>query len=38
MDFAMEGDGTSGALGAVVGELIADAYVNAWIGEVAQFV
>jgi filamentous hemagglutinin len=33
MDLAMGGDGTSGALGAVVGELIADTYVNAWIGE-----
>lgn len=33
MDLAMGGDGTSGALGAVAGELIADTYVNAWIGE-----
>jgi filamentous hemagglutinin len=33
MDLAMGGDGKSGALGAVVGELIADTYVNAWIGK-----
>jgi len=33
MDIAMGGDGTSGALGAVTGEFIADSYVNAWIGD-----
>ena len=33
MDLALGGDGTSGALGAVAGELIADTYVNAWIGD-----
>ena len=30
---ALDGDGKSGAIGAVTGELIAEAYVNSWISE-----
>lgn len=33
MDVALGGDGTSSAVGAVTGELIADAYVNSWISD-----